>query len=279
MTTTFAAATALTRVESGRYRLDLAPEYAIMGTKPNGGYMLACLGRAALDTAREAGSTQAHVISSSAQYLSSPDVGPAEIDVTVDRVGKTASQVTASIRAAGSSQASVRAQFLLGNLEPGSAPFWGEVPSVPTAPIEECVESPMPGERGVSLLFDPATAFRMTPDGPTVPPGGEFRAWLRDDVDGRFDTIGLLYASDVMPPATFGVVSTGWVPTLSLTVYNRAVPEPGPLRLRFRVQVIHDGYADEICEAWDSAGRLVMQATQLTALRVPPGATPRDAAG
>ncbi len=91
-----------------------------------------------------------------------------------------------------------------------------------------------------------------------------------------FDTVGLLYASDVMPPATFGVVQTGWVPTLAITVCNRAIPAPGPLRLRFRVQAIHDGYADEICEAWDSEDRLVMQSTQMTALRIPADARPRS---
>ncbi len=109
----------------------------------------------------------------------------------------------------------------------------------------------------------------MTADGPTGSGGGEFRAYLRDESADQFDTVGLLYASDVIPPATFGVVQTGWVPTLAITVYNRAVPAPGPLRLRFRVQVIHDGYADEICEAWDSTDRLVMQSTQITALRLP----------
>ena len=40
-----------------------------------------------------------------------------------------------------------------------------------------------------------------------------------------------------------------------------------------RVQVIHDGGADEICEAWDSEDRLVMQSTQITELRIPPDAT------
>ncbi len=276
MTTTFDAATALTRREPGRYQLDFAPEYAIMGSKPNGGYMLACLGRAALAAAREAGAPHEHVISSSAQFLSSPDIGPAEIDVTVDRVGKTASQVTATIRAAGSAAVSVQAQFLLGTLHEGSDPYWGAIPPVALAAIDDCEPSPAAGERGNSLLFDPDTSFTMTPDGPIVGGGGEYRAWLRDDDADRFDTVGLLYAADVLPPATFGVVLTGWVPTLSITVYNRAIPAPGPLRLRFRVQVIHDGYADEVCEAWDSSDRLVMQSTQLTALRLPPP-TPADA--
>ena len=131
----------------------------------------------------------------------------------------------------------------------------------------------MAGERGVTLQFDPDAGFQMTPDGPAAVGGGEFRAYLRNETDDLFDTVGLLYASDVMPPATFGVVKTGWVPTLAITVYNRAVPAPGPLRLRFRVNVIHDGFADEICEAWDSEDRLVMQSTQLTAIRIPPDAT------
>ena len=50
-------------------------------------YMLACLGRAALHAAQAAGSRHEHVISASAQFLSSPDLGPAQIVTEVDRVG------------------------------------------------------------------------------------------------------------------------------------------------------------------------------------------------
>jgi len=276
MTTTFEAATAaepVGRDADGRYRydVDLVTEYSIMGAKPNGGYMLACLGRAALDAAREAGSTHEHVIAASAQFLSSPDLGPAQIVADVDRVGRTASQVNATIGVDG--VVGVRAQFTLGTLHDGTTPFWGEISPCPFPALEDLAPSPMAGERGNTLQFDPDAGFRVTEDGPMAVGGGEFRAYLRDEVDDVFDTVGLLYASDVMPPATFGVVKTGWVPTLAITVYNRAVPAPGPLRLRFRVQMIHDGYADEVCEAWDSTDRLVMQSTQMTALRIPPDAT------
>jgi hypothetical protein len=277
MPTTFKAATSIVPngpddVGRRHYDVELASEYSIMGTKPNGGYMLACLGRAALDAAREAGSTHEQVITASAQFLASPDIGSAQIVAEVDRVGKTASQVSATIGVDGS--VGVRAQFTLGTLTEGSTPFWGEVAPCPFPPLDELPPSPMAGQRGNTLQFDPAAGFQMTADGPAASVGGEFRAYLRDEVDDVFDTVGLLYASDVMPPATFGVVQTGWVPTLAITVYNRAVPAPGPLRLRFRVQVIHDGFADEICEAWDSDDRLVMQSTQMTALRIPPDATP-----
>ena len=281
MTTTFDAATSVVSRGSaaggrGQYDVELVNEYAIMGSKPNGGYMLACLGRAALDAAREAGSTHEHVIAASAQFLSSPDLGPAQIVTEIDRVGRTASQVNATIGVDGVT--GVRAQFTLGTLHDESVPFWGDVAPSPFPALEDLAPSPMAGERGVSLQFDPDAGFQLTPDGPVAVAGDEFRAYLRNEVDDVFDTVGLLYASDVMPPATFGVVKTGWVPTLAITVYNRAVPAPGPLRIRFRVQVIHDGYADETCEAWDSRDRLVMQSTQMTALRIPPDATPRTGA-
>jgi hypothetical protein len=134
-----------------------------------------------------------------------------------------------------------------------------------------------PTAGGVSVSFDPAAAFAVTPDGPVVSGSGELRAWLRDDHDGALDPIGLLFAADALPPATAGIVFTGWVPTLDLTVYVRALPAPGPLRLPARTQLIQDGFADEVCEGWDSAGRLVLQSSQLAALRLPPDAGPPDA--
>ena len=50
------------------------------------------------------------------------------------------------------------------------------------------------------------------------------RAWLRDDDREALDSAGLLFAADALPPAIAGVVFSGWVPTLDLTVYIRARP-------------------------------------------------------
>jgi hypothetical protein len=254
----------------GVYGVDLRQEYAIGANKPNGGYLLACLGRAALTAAREAGSTHQHVIAAGATYLASPDLGPARIETTVLRVGKTASQVRARI--SNGDNLGVEARFTLANLPEDGEPYWGGGPAVVLPAWEDCDARPGASERGLSVVFDPATTFRPGAEGPEVTGGGEFRAWLRNDRSGRLDTLGLLYAADSLPPATFGVVATGWVPTLDLTVYIRAIPVEGPLRLRFRVQMIQDGFADEVCEGWDAAGRLVFQSTQLAALRHPPRA-------
>jgi hypothetical protein len=269
MTTTFAAATTITPAGHGSYGVELRPEYAIGGTKPNGGYLLACLARAALAAAREAGSGHEHVIAAGAQYLRSPAVGPARIETAVLRAGRTATQVSAAISSDGGP--GVQAQFTLATLPAGGQPYWGGGEAIAMPPIGECQPMFREDRRGITVSFDPAAALAFTPDGPLVTGGGELRAWLRDDETDAFDPVGLLLACDVLPPATLGVVVTDWVPTLDLTVYIRALPAPGPLRIRMRAQLIQDGFADEVCEGWDSAGRLVFQSTQLAALRLPPG--------
>jgi hypothetical protein len=59
---------------------------------------------------------------------------------------------------------------------------------------------------------------------------------------------------------------------MTLTAYLRGLPSPGPLRLRQRVGLLAGTLADQVCEVWDSAGRMVAQATQLDAIRMDPAA-------
>ena len=80
--------------------------------------------------------------------------------------------------------------------------------------------------------------------------------------------ISLLYAVDAFPPATFEIEQTGWVPTLELSAYVRALPAPGPVQVLQRAQLIDAQRVDETCFVWDSAGRLVAQATQLAGIRL-----------
>jgi hypothetical protein len=269
MALTFAEATSVSTRGDGRYQADLRPEYAIGGTKPNGGYLLACLGRAALAAARDAGAGHEHVIAAGIQFYAALDVGPATIETRVLRAGRTATQVSAAI--SGGGRLGAEARFTLATLPSDGEPYWGAAEPVVLPPIEEC-EAPHGLHGGAAIAFDPATSFAVTPDGPVVTGSGEFRAWFTDD--DAVDTVGLLFAADALPPATAGIVFTGWVPTLDLTVYIRALPAPGPIRLRMRAQLIQDGFADEVCEGWDSKGRLVLQSTQLAALRLPERSLP-----
>jgi acyl-coenzyme A thioesterase PaaI-like protein len=274
------AATALTALGDGRFEVDLAEEFSIGGDRPNGGYLLACLGRAAVAAASDAGATHPHPIATGVQYVRSPSLGRAVIETDVTRVGRTASQVSArlvqdgSAAAAADGQHSVAARFTLGTLHDSSEPYWGAIPPVELPPIDECVALTWPDPRpdnGTRIVFDPAHRLQVGAEGFGGTGDGELRAWFRFADDRAVDPVELLYVVDSMPPATFTVLSTGWVPTLDLTAYVRAVPAPGPLRLRFRAQVIADGFADEVFDVWDSAGRLVAQSTQLAALRLPTG--------
>lgn len=263
-------ATALQPLGAGRYEVRLVEEFSIGGNRPNGGYMLACLGRAAVAAAAEAGASHPHPIATGVQYVRSPSLGAAVVETEVIRVGRTASQVSARLVQDG--VAGVAARFTLGSLHDASDPYWGAVPPVELPPIEECLTFAGPTERppnGTQLAFDPDHTLTMSAEGFTGTGNGELRAWFRFTDDRPVDPVSLRCVVDGMPPATFTVLSTGWVPTLDLTAYVRAVPAPGPLRIRFRAQVIQDGFADEVCEVWDSADRLVAQSTQLTALRLP----------
>jgi hypothetical protein len=283
MASHFDAATAVRARGDGRtFDVDIDPAWTIGPDKPNGGYLLATVGRAALAAVEAAGGTQPHVVAANVTYVSSPSVGPATVEVDVLRVGRSASQARARLVQGGA--VTVDAMFTVGRLVEGSEPFWGAVPPVDVVPEDETQARPMGPPPGagdgptfrdrISIRFDPSSlAFTAgTPSGK-----GELKGWLRF-ADGRdFDPLSLLFVADAFPPATFDLVFTGWVPTLNLTVYVRAVPAPGPLRMRFRAGLVQDGFADEVCEVWDSAGRLVVQSTQLTALRIPEG-TPRPGA-
>jgi hypothetical protein len=114
---------------------------------------------------------------------------------------------------------------------------------------------------------------RLEPDSSgftTGRPGGrgELRGWLALPDDEPFDPISLLFAVDAYPPATFDIEFAGWVPTLELTAYVRALPAPGPVRILHRAQLIDARRVDESCYVWDVTGRLVAQSTQLAGIRL-----------
>jgi hypothetical protein len=96
----------------------------------------------------------------------------------------------------------------------------------------------------------------------------EVRGWMRRDDEADPSPLDLLVFADAMPPVTFDLGLMGWVPTLELTVHLRGLAAPGWLRVVQRARLLRDGWLDEECEIWDSAGRLVAQARQLAGYRV-----------
>lgn len=271
------ATTVVRRRDSSAYDVELDPEWRV-GDKPNGGYLLAVLGRAGVAAA---GEDHPHVLAASAHFLQAPDARTAAIEVDVLRGGRSASQLRVRLRQ--DERTCVEALLTLGRLTQEAQPWWGGEPAPTLPPPSRCQLLPVqpPGaDYTVQLMgqvlerLDPATVQWAV----GRPAGrGELRGWatMADGTD--WDPLSLLVAVDAFPPATFDLGSRGWVPTLELTAYVRALPAPGPLVVRQRARLVRDGRVDEVCDVWDSRGLLVAQAMQLAGVRVPDAPPPAAA--
>lgn len=270
--TLFADATTVREAGDGWWDVDLRDEFTIVNGHPNGGYLLAVLGRAAVAAV---GDPSLSVVGATATYVTPPTTGPARVRTEVLRRGRTASQVRAAL--VQDDRVTVDVVMTVAALVDAPA-SWGAIPPVELPDEATCRadsrtgRSAIPGldepplSKVLRISFDPAVLSFLSGE----PSGqGELRAWLSLADGSSWDPTSLLFAVDALPPATFEVALTGWVPTLSLTAYIRAVPAPGPLSVRFRANVIAGGLVDETADLWDSTGRLVAQSTQLAAIRLP----------
>jgi len=264
--TSFDAVSALRQVGPARFEADLHPEWTIVG-KPNGGYQLAVLARAAA-----ALSGHPHVVAASAHYLRAPVPGLVTVEVDVLRSGRGASQLRARLGQDG--EARVEALLTMSTLDPTGAAYWDAgLPGPGNLAWDACRRlvprtpdgSRVPIMEQVEVRLDPECEgfIRGRPSG-----RGELRGWLALPDGEAFTPASLLFAVDAFPPATFDLEFTGWVPTLELTAYVRALPAPGPVRILQRAQLLGARRVDEACFVWDSTGRLLAQATQLAAIRL-----------
>jgi hypothetical protein len=262
----FSAVSAVTPYEPGHFSAELDPAWTI-GGKPNGGYLLAVLARAATSM----GAHQ-HATAVSAHYLHSPEPGQVLIETEILRAGRSASQIRA--RMAQDGQACVEALITATQLPHESTPYWeGGLPERSQSRYEECPRliGRLPNGNQVAILEQ--IEVRLEPDSMGFAAGrpsgrGELHGWLALPHDEAFDATSLVFAVDAFPPATFDIEFSGWVPTLELTVYVRALPAPGPVRVLQRAHLIDGGRVDESCFVWDVSGRLVAQGTQLAGIRL-----------
>jgi Thioesterase-like superfamily len=269
----FDAATALRPGAAGVFEADVNALWAV-GDKPNGGYLLALLGRGAREVARAHGQTDWEVQSSAITYLRPPGSGPATVRTTLLRVGRSAAHVRA-VLCQGVDEL-VDAVFVLGALGDGTSTRYDGTPPFEAAEPGHCVRLPtlIPGglrigiNEVLELRLDPSTLpFAETPPPPGTP--AELRGWTRF-ADGREpDALSLLFSVDAIPPATLMIGSTGWVPTLQMSSYVRARPAPGWLGIRITANLVAEAMVDETCVLWDTRGQVVAQSTQLARLRFP----------
>ena len=243
------------------YDVTLDPGWAILG-KPNGGYLLALLGRAGCDIV---GTT--HPLAISGHYLRAPEAGPAEVRAVEIRRGRRASTSRATLWQG--DKPCIEALVTSGELAMFATDYTSSpVPVLP--PPQEC--APPETHRFAPEIFehcelrlDPATVPFPTPTGEAT-----IRFWfrLRDGSEPNAST--LILATDIGPPTVFNLRHYGWAPTVELTVLVRGLPAPGWLLCETTCQLVAGGWFDENATIWDSTGHLVAQSRQLALLGEPP---------
>lgn len=259
----FEQATAVTE-HNGALHADLDPQWAV-GDKLHGGYLLAVTARAAL-----VGQEHPHVTTVSGSFLTPPAPGPAEIKVETLRRGRSTTQLRAQLVQDGRTH--LDTQITLGVLD-DEGPWWAREEAVELPDEMSCFRVPaQSGEMRVPLLD--VIEQRLHPDhlGLTrgqVSKSGTLTGWQRLADGSDWDPLSLLVALDPVPPIPFSMGMPGWMPTIQLTAYLRRLPITGPVRLRLRADDITGERIDQTAHIWDAKGRLVAQATQYAAVRLP----------
>lgn len=261
----FADVATVTEEGPGRFRADVDAGWTI-GGRPNGGYLLALMGQAACGTG-----LQPHPVAASAHFLRSPVPGPAVVETELVRSGRAVDQVRARLVQDGA--ACVEGFITTATLPRHTEIAWDRgVPARTLASYGECVPARAATPDGTRVAILDQVEVRLDPQSTGFTRGepsgrGELWGWLALPGGAPFDPVSLLYAVDSFPPASFDVASSGWVPTLELTVYVRALPAPGPVQVLQKARLIAGGRVDEACFVWDGDGTLVAQATQLAGIR------------
>ena len=257
-------------VKPGHFAVVLSNFYTVMG-HPNGGYLQCVMANGALAGALAEGAPHLHPTAVTTNFIGAPEVGPAVLRTEVRRVGRAVSFVHVTM--VQNDVITTESLVTLGTLHEDSPLRYMDAVAPSIAPLDQCRQSTGSDEvnimRVVDLRLDPDSTGWRTGE---VSDRGEVRAWTRlNDGQAAWDAWSVLFASDALPPATFPLGSSGWVPTLQLTSYVRRIPTSEWLRARQWCVVVADGLVDERCELFDDTGQLVSSSNQLAMVRFPGG--------
>lgn len=253
--------TAVSRLGPGRWRGEIGPEW-FGPPGPNGGFIAALILRA---IRAEIADGERRPRSMTLHYLRPPTTGAAEIEVTVERSGRSATTCSARLLEGGRT---VTLALCVLSADYEAAASWEAEP--PQAPAADAIEL-VGGEPGAPPLFAqletrPVWGAQPFSGGAEPVAGG----WLRTRGDTEMTPELIALYTDAWWPAPFSVMTEfAPAPTLELTIHWRAQPDPDDTLVlaRFAATASIDGLFDEQGEVWDRNGRLLAQSRQLALLR------------
>lgn len=257
---------------AGRYRAELDHGWDLVAV-PQGGVVVALALRAC---ATEVAAADHDLRTCTTVFAGQVAAGALEIDVTVLRAGRTATQVIATIRNEGAaSGATVVAVY--GTTRAGPTFVDVAPPAVPPPSACRSHRDAVPdGFAFTPMAFwdrvEGRAAMGHAPWEPYVPSCSDVATWLRFDdapvlADGSVDPLGVVTLADRMPGAIEEKVGHGgprwFAPSVDLTVQLLE-----PLRTEWvlahdRARWADDGWASAESTLWDEAGTLVAYATQM----------------
>ncbi len=255
----FDADTAVEGQGDGRYGGEIHERWWV-GRGPNGGYVGAIMLRAMqLEVPDRAPRSM------TVHFLERPEVGPAEVRVTVERSGRSAAYLSARLVQGETTRAIALAVLSTDWTGPEFAVL--EMPEI--APREELTE--LPSGPPIPEIFE---NYRVVPGiGEPIFTGGDVPrtgGWLRTSEPRELDAPLVFALMDAWFPTAFVLTEEPFpAPTLDLTVHFRApLPVPGSGPEDFYVADFHtalgrDGFFEEDGELWTADGRLIAQSRQL----------------
>jgi acyl-CoA thioesterase len=270
--TRFELDTSVQRVSPGEYRAEVVRSWWIVNG-PNGGFVAALVLRAIV---AEVADPQRRPRSLTLHYLRAPTEGPVRIDVTVERSGRTVTNVSARLSQEGRTMALALAALAVDRAGPVAFDDTTGLPSMedgtPVPMPEQVPSTEVDRDRDVPLrehydlrwvLGDPP--FQPRSAGAVARCGG----WLRPAERVPIDEVVLAAMSDAWLPPVFSRHAVALaVPTVDLTIHFRSSPSD-PLDfcfVEFDSPVAHGGYLVEHGRLWDRHGRLLAESRQLAVL-------------
>ncbi|MDQ3932999.1 MAG: thioesterase family protein [Actinomycetota bacterium] len=255
---TFAEATAIEGRGEGRFRGTILPGWGT-GPSPHGGYVAAIVLRALVaavdDASRPPRSLTVH-------FADAAEEGPCELEVTVERAGRSLSTLSARLVQDGRLRVTALAAFAAAG--PFPVTFDESEPPEPAAfdPAQT-----MPWVEGLPefvkhIELQPTSGGFVATGGPASVGG-----WLRTRPAEPLDACALTFLADALwPPAYAHLEAPSIVPTIDLTMHFRRALPHGDVDLvntLFRTRVLEGGFFDEDGTLWAPDGTLLAHSRQL----------------
>jgi acyl-CoA thioesterase len=267
--TRFADDTSVRALSPGRYAATMDPSWWIING-PNGGYVAAVILRAIVaevaDATRRPRTLTVH-------YLRAPTAGPVEIEVVLERSGRTVTNVSARlvqddrlIALALAAVASDRDTPVSFDETPG-LPLADDGSALPTP--EQIVPADVDPDRDVPMRvhYDQRWVLGDLPF-QSRGPGASARCggWIRPAEAEPIDEVVLAAMADAWLPPIFSRVDHPLaVPTIDLTIHFRALPQDpyDHCFVVFDSPLAQSGYLVEHGRILDRRGRLLAESRQL----------------